>query len=171
MPSVDFSVGRTIFTEVLPVTPKTTKITAASVGLSLHEGRCCVVHFQNCAYHPPLLLLEAACLELLTDSINSSMCCCLGMRKLPTLRVRVPPGGSLSQTLRFSSVQRRAITRTAGSMRRTRLRAAQGTRMRALLGQMPWQRAYRRASPTVVTWDFRPTNRSRGDRRNCRYRH
>lgn len=46
-PIVFFSVGRTSATEVEPVMPKTTNATAASVGDSFHDGRCCVVHAQN----------------------------------------------------------------------------------------------------------------------------
>ena len=60
-PIVFFSVGRTMATDVEPVMPNTVNATAASNGLSLQDGRCCVVHSQKSAIQllllPPLLVL------------------------------------------------------------------------------------------------------------------
>jgi hypothetical protein len=47
MPRVDLIVGLTAATLLEPVIPNTTNTTAASVGLSFHDGLTWVVHAQN----------------------------------------------------------------------------------------------------------------------------
>jgi len=59
-PIVDLSAGRTRCTDVEPVMPKTTNATAASVGESRQEGRCCVVHAQNFALSEEEVDVEAS---------------------------------------------------------------------------------------------------------------